>query len=262
VDHAAPPSSLTARLRAETFVRHLEWHAELPSTNDRALSLARETALPTPALIFAERQTAGRGRGANTWRSSAGSLTFSLLIAPPAALPRVRMPILSLAAGLATREAVASVAKAQSVKVKWPNDVYLNGRKLAGILTEVPPSVTDRVVIGIGINVNNSLDEAPHEIRQRAVTLREVLNQPVDVEDLLIALLIHLEAELHAFTLAGGLPPARWLPHCLLTGRNICLRTSASEIAGHCIGIADDGALLLDDSGMIHTVYAGEVIAF
>src|SRR5690349_2367368 len=125
--------AVVAGVRAETFVRHIEQHEEIGSTNDRAMELAVERDLPVPALVIAERQIAGRGRGGNVWRSGAGALTFSLVIERPAGLPRERMALLSLAAGLAAREAVVGAAPGHDVKVKWPNDVYLDGRKVCGI---------------------------------------------------------------------------------------------------------------------------------
>src|SRR5690606_15388684 len=133
-------SAIAARIRSETFVRHVEQHVEIGSTNDRALELAADPELPTPAIVLTERQTAGRGRGANVWQSRPGALTFSLLIDPPAGLAPERVPLVSLAAGLAAREAIASAAPGHIAKVKWPNDVYLDGRKVCGILTEVAQS--------------------------------------------------------------------------------------------------------------------------
>src|SRR5687768_5425088 len=135
------------RVRSESFVRSVETHDELGSTNDRALVLAGDPDLPRPALVLAVHQTAGRGRGGNVWRSGPGALTFSLVIDRPWVLSRERMPIRSLDADLAARDAVASLAPRRHVTVKWPNDVYLDGRKLCGILTEVPPGFPDRAVV-------------------------------------------------------------------------------------------------------------------
>lgn len=249
-------------VRAETFVRHVESHEELGSTNDRALELAADRGLPTPALVLADRQTAGRGRGANVWRSGPGALTFSLVIDRPEGLPRERTSIVSLAAGLAARDIVAAAAPGRVVKVKWPNDVYLDGRKVCGILTEVSPVAGDRVVIGVGVNANNGLSDASDEFRRRAVSLREMTGAKVDVGDLLVGFLVRLEAELAITAETGGLALDRWKPHCLLTCREIRLKTPAGESAGRCLGVTQDGALLLDGPDGPRSFHGGEVVAF
>lgn len=253
---------ISQRLRTETFVRHVELHDELASTNDRAMELAVDAELPLPAIVLAERQTAGRGRGANVWRSGPGALTFSLVVERPSGLPRERMPLLSLAAGLAVREAVASVVPGRAVKVKWPNDVYLDGRKVCGILTEVPPRFPDRAVVGVGLNVNNSLDEAPDEVRRRAVSIAETIGYAVDSAELLVSLLVRLESELQSFAEQGGVPVARWATHCLLTDRQVQLQSPAGEVIGQCLGVSDEGALLLDGPNGVQAHRAGEVITF
>lgn len=258
---------MVSRLRVETFVRHVEQHEEVASTNDRALELATDVDLPTPAIVLTGRQTAGRGRGANVWRSGPGALTFSLVVERPNGLPRERMAVLSLAAGLAVREAVATVAPGHVVKVKWPNDVYLDGRKVCGILTEVPPrgvlrEGTDRAVVGIGLNVNNSLDDAPEEIRRRAVSIGEVVGRSIETTELLVELLVRIESEFQDLAAAGSISAARWAAHCLLTGREVQLRNPAGGATGICLGIDDAGALLLDGSRGVQSHCAGEVVAF
>lgn len=256
-------AAIAPRVRAETFVRYIERHEEIGSTNDRALALAAaDAALPTPTLVLADRQTTGRGRGSHVWRSGPGALTFSLLIERPAELPRDRMPILSLAAGLAARDAVAAAAPGHVAKVKWPNDVYLDGRKVCGILTEVPSGTADRAIVGVGLNLNNSLADAPEEVRQRAVSVREATGVTADPGDALIGFLARFEAELAELAQAGRITTRRWSPHCLLTGRDVRLRTLAGESAGLCLGISEDGALLLEGPTGPRPFHAGEVVAF
>ena len=170
------------RLRTETFLREVEHHAEIGSTNDRALALCGETNLPVPYLILTEQQTAGRGRGANRWWSNDGALLFSVIInATDYALPESRWPQISLTAGVAVCEVLdaltnttnSQVARAHTVGLKWPNDVWLNNRKACGILVEVPPTRCGRLVIGVGLNVNNSFDSAPAELQLNATSLSD-----------------------------------------------------------------------------------------
>jgi len=252
---------LLSRVRAETFVKHVESHDEIGSTNDRALVLAGDAECPVPALVIAKRQTAGRGRAANVWRSGPGSLTFSLIVNRPA-LPIEQTPIVSLLAGLGVRKGVSSVVAGHSVKVKWPNDVYVDGRKACGILTEIANLAPGRVVIGIGVNANNSLAEAPQEIRSKAVSLREATEQAIDSIELLVAMLIAIEEEFSLAEASGGFDVARWSPHCLLQGRTVRLRTPREEIAGLCVGVSDHGELLVGSEAHIHACSAGEIVSF
>lgn len=253
---------LLSRVRAETFVEHVELLDEIASTNDRGLELAADADLPTPALIIAERQTAGRGRSANVWRSGPGSLTFSLVVERPTKLPIEQTPIVSLLAGLAVRRAIATVVAGQTVKVKWPNDVYINGRKACGILTEIPSLASRRIVIGVGINANNSLADAPAEIRAKAISLCEATGRTIAAVELLVATLVALEEEISIAEACGGFDMARWSPHCLLQGRTVRLRTLRGEIAGLCGGVTDRGELLIDTDGRTHRCAAGEIISF
>jgi biotin-(acetyl-CoA carboxylase) ligase len=146
-----------ARLSASGLVAGIDFHESLGSTSDRALGLAAEGAIALPHLVLAQRQTAGRGRGANRWWAADGALTFSLVLAaPPDRLPPDRWPQVALVAGLAVCDALRSLAPAAELRVKWPNDVFLAGRKVCGILSESVPGWRDRLVVGIGVNVNNS----------------------------------------------------------------------------------------------------------
>jgi len=253
---------LLSRVRAETFVKHVEPHEEIASTNDRALELAADIDLPTPALVIAERQTAGRGRSSNVWRSGPGSLTFSLIIERPATLPIEQTPIISLLAGLAVQRAISTVVAGRPVKVKWPNDVYVDGRKASGILTEVASSAARRIVIGIGINVNNSLADAPADIRTKAVSLREAVGRTIDSVELLVATLVAIETELSIAEAHGGFDVARWSPHCLLQGKRVCLRTPRGDVAGLCTGVSDRGELLIGTEVHAHRYSGGEIVSF
>ena len=253
---------LLSRVRAETFVEHIEPHEELASTNDRSLVLAADADLPTPALVIAERQTAGRGRATNVWRSGPGSLTFSLLIERPTKIPVEQTPVISLLAGLAVRQAIAPFVAGEPVKVKWPNDVYVNGRKACGILTEIPSAASHRIVIGVGINANNSLAEAPEEIRHRAISLHEASGRAIDLIELLVSTLVAFEEELSIAAASGGFSAARWQPHCFLTGRTVRLRTPREDVAGFCTGISELGELLITSEMREVRCSAGEIVAF
>jgi BirA family biotin operon repressor/biotin-[acetyl-CoA-carboxylase] ligase len=139
---------------------------------------------PEGALVLANHQTAGRGRLGRVWEDVPGrSLLISLLLRPPVPMPI--WPELSLVAGGAVAAAIGHDAE-----VRPPNDVFLNGKKVAGIL---PEATTGRVVLGVGVNVNHTADELPAETVKPATSLRVELGREVDRDELLLAILTELE---------------------------------------------------------------------
>ena len=125
------------RIQASGVVREVEFHEEIGSTNDRAAELACGGQLECPVLVLAAHQTGGRGRASNRWWSAPGALTFSLVLdAHHVGLPDQRWPQIALAAGAAVGEAIEKTIPQAAVRLKWPNDVYLAGKKTCGILVE------------------------------------------------------------------------------------------------------------------------------
>jgi BirA family biotin operon repressor/biotin-[acetyl-CoA-carboxylase] ligase len=259
----AEVENLLRRLKQETFVRAIEWHEEVPSTNDRGMALARDAAVALPCLVITGRQTAGRGRGGNRWWSSPGALTFSLLLRLDRnRLPLARWPELSLTAGVAVCEALRSFAPSADVLLKWPNDVYINGRKVCGVLIEIPSTASGAVVVGIGINVNNSVQLAPNEVQSRATAMCDVLSTPVPFADVLIAVLQAIAVHIDLLCESAEKVRSLWRNYDLLRGRQVIVRQQDACVAGDCAGIADDGALLLQTESGIQHVYTGVVEFF
>jgi BirA family biotin operon repressor/biotin-[acetyl-CoA-carboxylase] ligase len=263
-----------AHLKSRTFVRTVEIHDDLPSTNDRALDLA-SGAPALPALIVALRQTAGRGRGVNRWWAADGALTFSLVLEPDqATLPMSRWPELSLTAGGAVCTALLELLPGADLRLKWPNDVYLTGRKVCGILVEVhaverradrrsaPRAAHQRVVVGVGINVNNSLADAPEDVRRRATSLIDVAEQHFPLTDVLVAVLRQFDVDVQLLAAGDTRLRDRWRRLCLLSGRSVALHDGTRSIAGTCLGIDDDGALLLQTEAGPRRFFGGVVEAF
>jgi BirA family biotin operon repressor/biotin-[acetyl-CoA-carboxylase] ligase len=255
------------RLRRESFVSGVEWHATTPSTNDLALSRAADAELDTPHLILAEEQTAGRGRGKNRWWSGTGALMFSLVIDPAragvVALRSEHWPRVALTAGVSLCEALAALAAHLDYRLKWPNDVLLYGKKLAGILVEVPPAAAPthrRLVLGMGINLNNSLADAPAEIRSAAASLRDATGMEFDSTRVLLTWLTRFRENLHS--LAAGDPdlPRRWQERCLLSGQSVELQSGNRTVRGLCRGIDSEGALLVETSAGRERLFAGTLV--
>jgi BirA family biotin operon repressor/biotin-[acetyl-CoA-carboxylase] ligase len=207
------------------------------STNERARELASAGA-PHGALVTAAEQTAGRGRQGRTWTAPPGrALLLSLVL-------RVEQPALvPLAAGVATAETVGHHAR-----IKWPNDVLVEGRKVAGILVEGRPQ-EGWAVLGIGLNVAIRPDDFPPELRDSAGTLGR---EPTELEPTLHRLLDALERWLEA---DQDTVIAAWRARDALEGRRI----EWAEGAGKAVGIDDAGRLLVGTSSGTVALDAGEV---
>ncbi|MCE9548084.1 MAG: biotin--[acetyl-CoA-carboxylase] ligase, partial [Planctomycetia bacterium] len=252
-----------ALLSAETFVRTVEQHAEISSTSDRAIALAGSADVELPLLVLADRQTAGRGRGANRWWAGPGALTFSLLLdGATLGLAPHRWPQVSLATALAVGELLCDLVPPPLVRLKWPNDVFLDGRKVCGILVESPAAASGRLVIGLGLNVNNSTADAPPELRQSAVALCEIAGREVPPIDVLSPLLARIETQLARLTAADPELPDSWRPFCLLHGRSVQLQDHHEITTGVCQGIDADGALLLATSEGTRRFLSGTIVRF
>jgi BirA family biotin operon repressor/biotin-[acetyl-CoA-carboxylase] ligase len=246
-------------LQADTFLRGTEHHAEIHSTNDRALELCTVADLPVPYLVLADRQTSGRGRGANRWWSSDGALLFSIIVdAAEFALPESRWPQMSLTVGVTICEVLGKVSSA-AVGLKWPNDIWLNHRKVCGILVEVPPVQRGRLVIGIGLNVNNSFTSAPPELQTIATSLRDEDGAEYDRNQLLGEIMRQLDVDLRRLAVNDLSLPGRWQSLCVLRERIVSLDTSQQVVTGRCLGIAADGALRLQTHSGEKRFYGGIV---
>jgi BirA family biotin operon repressor/biotin-[acetyl-CoA-carboxylase] ligase len=189
--------ALDASLSQTRFAGKLHYFATIGSTSTHAMAQADEGA-PDGSVYFAEEQTAGRGRGAHSWASPAGTgLYFSVLLRPR--LSPGDALWFSLAAGLAVHAAVERVTSLQA-DIRWPNDLLLGRHKFCGILTEMNAEVTRvrHLVIGIGINVRQP--EFPDEIRRIATSLRIETGRDWPRQKILAAVLTELEDEIVALT--------------------------------------------------------------
>jgi BirA family biotin operon repressor/biotin-[acetyl-CoA-carboxylase] ligase len=248
------------RIRNESFVAHLEYHDELGSTNDRARQLASERGDEMPAIVIAERQTAGRGRGTNRWWTGAGSLAFSLLFDPRArGIERRYFPMLSLAAALSIVDASAPRLHDAGLGVHWPNDVFASGRKLAGVLVEA--LADGRHIVGVGWNVNNSTFEAPVDLAHIVTTLRELTGREHDRTQLLVEALSRLDGLLNRLATEPSAVGRCADGVCLQRGQELTIEAGSRRSTGRCAGIAADGALLLDTPSGRQMHYGGAIIA-
>jgi len=244
------------RLSASSTFARLVYSDTMPSTQDHALELARAQAGPLPILVVAEEQTAGRGRGANSWWTARGSLAFSLLFDPAAwGLAPQPVPERSLAVGVAIVDALGPRLHNRALGLHWPNDVFVEGRKISGVLVDVLPD--GQHVIGVGINVNNSFQGAPAEVHARATSLAELSGRSFDRTEVLLDVLTSIQQSLIESARFPAEFGARFDELCLQRGRELTLDVGQQRARGICAGIAADGALLLDTARGRERFYSG-----
>ena len=251
-----------ARIRHATIVQTIEHHQEISSTNSRALKLADDSQLELPLLVLADQQTAGRGRGGNDWWSAPGALTCSLVLEQHSIAADALWPRVSLTAGLAVCEALRDLVPGLNVGLKWPNDVYVQKRKICGILVEVPPQPSRNVVVGIGINVNNALASAPGSVAACSTSLVDEAGYTFDLTLVLIRVLEQFRAHLGTLATPDTQLQSRWQAFCMLTGRVVHVDAGVRRTQGTCRGIDRTGGLLVETAQGLEKCVTGVVTWF
>lgn len=239
----------------------VEVFAELPSTSDYALDHIASYHNRMPALFVARQQTKGRGRGARSWFAGDGALTFSALLSQAdTPIEPQDWPRSSLVAGVAMCQTLEQYVDAELLKVKWPNDVYLAGRKVCGILVEKRELANPVMCLGVGVNVNNSLEHAPPDVQQKAIALTDITHQQHFLPEILLEFLLRYRklSDANASSLEAMLP--YWREHCLLTGRQVETLQAVQHVTGECHGIDANGALLVQTSAGQRQIVSGEII--
>ena len=234
---------------------------EATSTNDIAISMAEEDA-EAFTTVLAETQTAGRGRAGHEWVSPPGVAIYLSVILRPN-LPTDKLPLATLAVGIAAAEAAATETGLDA-GIKWPNDILVNGRKTAGILCEACSSKTlpTAVVAGIGINVNTPEEALPPRPIFPATSLAVEANRPFDREAILDTFLEKLHDAVQRLEEPDGIDKnvARFNQLDALSGKTISgALPDGSTATGINAGAQPDGTLLLRTDDGCRTIVAGSV---
>jgi BirA family biotin operon repressor/biotin-[acetyl-CoA-carboxylase] ligase len=234
----------------------VEWHAELGSTSDRLKQLARAGA-PEWTAVVAEAQTGGRGREGRTWQSPPGGLYLSVLLRPRAE----RAPLVPLAAGVALAEAVSSLGV--RVGLKWPNDLLVADRKLAGVLAESSSAgaSVEWVVLGIGVNVALDPLRLPEELRSGVTSLHAEGATAAQPFGLAATVLARLGVWYDALREAPPRVVAAWRERALpWWGTLVEVRASGVTLRGRLVAVDDEGALVIEVPGAgLTRLVSGEV---
>lgn len=232
------------------------WYAATSSTNDRA-SEAAAAGAPHGAVYVADAQSAGRGRQGRVWQSPAGAGLYCSVVLE---VPARAVPLVTLMAGVAAADGIRETT-GFTVQLKWPNDLWADGRKLGGILAEVAQTggAGSRIVVGIGINVTAAA--LPPDVAALATSLEGELGRTVDRGVLLAELLVALERRVTGLVAgdeAGILTTWRELAAPLM-GRRVEWDAGDAVRDGRAAGLADDGALIVETSTGEVRLRAGEV---
>jgi BirA family transcriptional regulator, biotin operon repressor / biotin---[acetyl-CoA-carboxylase] ligase len=252
---------LLSRLgKTKVIGRDIRVFQETTSTNDIIEKLARD-GVKEGAVVFAESQTKGRGRLGRKWMSPAGKgLWFSVLLRPD--LRPQQATQLTVAAATALVRAVESETGLKA-GIKWPNDLLVRGKKIAGILTELNAEL-DRVkyiVLGIGVDVNQTANEFPADLRKIATSLKAEADAPVSRPELAVAILRELDHD-YARVCSGRFAAVadEWESYCTTIGQRVAIRIGDRQVSGRAESLGEDGALILrTDHGHLETIIGGDV---
>ncbi len=234
----------------------LTWYATTSSTNDRAMEAATSGAAHG-TVVVADTQTSGRGRLGRVWQSPAGAgLYVSAIVMAPGGV----VPLLPLAAGVALAEGVRAGA-GLDVQLKWPNDIWVDGRKLGGILAEAVSVQAEPSTVVLGFGLNLDAAALPPEVAGLATSLEIELGRRADRGVLLAECLAALERSVNALRdgRAGEVLAAWRRLAAPLMGRRVEWDSLEGVREGRAAGIGDDGALLVDTPTEVVQLRAGEV---
>ncbi len=253
------PAELKPLLETSVLGAVIKYQEEVISTNLLARDLARKGA-QEGTLIVAETQSGGRGRLGRSWSSPHGGIWFSMILRPK--VSPFQVPLYTLLTAVALTEALWQ-EESLKIGIKWPNDLLYEGKKVAGILTEVNAEVerVNYMIVGIGINANFDRELLPTEIQYKATTLKNILGRSVNRKALMCTFLKIWE-NLYLLTAKEGFLEMLdlWRKYNVTLGKEIEIKVGETAIKGVAQDIDERGALVLIDAAGDKKVFmAGEV---
>lgn len=261
VSKALSPLEIQRALVSHRLGKKIHWFETLPSTNIKALSLARQGA-EEGEIVIAEEQTQGKGRLGRSWSSPPYlNLYLSLILKPK--FPPNHAPQITLMAAVAVADTVRSFIPF-TPEIKWPNDILVQGQKIAGILTE-SSCESGRilfVILGVGVNLNFSKELMSETIRNKATSLLALTQRPVDRQAFTCRLIQSLDRCYGTLEGSGFVGiRRRWEGYFLLQGKKVTVEMPDGQISGKVVGIDMDGALIIEgEGGNQERILAGDVL--
>jgi BirA family biotin operon repressor/biotin-[acetyl-CoA-carboxylase] ligase len=233
----------------------------IDSTNDYAHKLAKEGA-KEGTIVLSESQTKGKGRLGRTWFSPPGANIYLSVILRPQ-MPTSQITLITFASAIAVAKSIRDIANLDA-DIKWPNDILIRGKKVAGILSEMGAE-KDKVkfaIVGIGINVNLDKKDIPLELIDKATSTKIESNSLIDRTNLICRVIENLEEWYNLFERKGINDIIKeWKSLAITIGRDVKVQSGNSFVEGRAVDIDENGALLIKDrNGVIQKVLSGDVI--
>ena len=251
-------SDVLQGLKTEVIGREIHILRVTSSTNTHAMEMASDGS-PEGTVVVAETQTGGKGRLGRTWVSPKGNLYLSIIFRPN--IPLRKAPLITLMGAVAVASTLKAVYNVQAT-IKWPNDIFVSSKKISGLLTEMSAE-QDRIkhiVLGIGINVNITLNALPAEVRTSATTLVEETGQKINRKMLLCQLLMELERWYRIFLGDVDCMLREWKAFNMTIGNRVTVQGMGESFEGDAVGIDTEGRLLIKlADGILRPIAAGDV---
>jgi BirA family biotin operon repressor/biotin-[acetyl-CoA-carboxylase] ligase len=247
-------------LQSEIFGRReLHIFDKTDSSNLQAFRIASQGAAEG-SIVIAESQTSGKGRFGRRWVSPSGkNLYLSVIIRPQ--IPTFTAPRLTLVAAVALSETL-DLLGAPGHRIKWPNDILFNGKKISGILTEMKGDCDsiDFIIIGIGVNLNSRSDDYPDEINDSIISLKEITGSEIDRIKFLNSFLLHFEKNYSNF-LHGRFSEIleNWIEKSSIINQRIKVKNHDEIFSGFVTGVTPDGNLTVQTDDGIRLVNSGDI---
>jgi BirA family biotin operon repressor/biotin-[acetyl-CoA-carboxylase] ligase len=250
------PTEVLPSLRTKFIGKNYYYFEEIDSTNN----YSKTKDFPDGTVIFAEYQTSGKGRKGRRWISSKyKGLYFSIVLKPNIEISHLSK--FSLLFSYSVFKTLKSFVKSD-LKIKWPNDLYLNGKKIAGFLIEssIENNLINKLIVGIGINVNQDIEDFPEDINYIGTSIKIEENREFNRNEIFLKLLSSLEKDYRKFLNDKHLDIKDIEKHLLWFGENVSIYEDEKFLlSGEIVGLNDDGSLLLKTENMYKRIYVGDL---
>jgi len=249
------PEEITLGLETKIIGKKFFYYESLDSTNTLAKQKIKKK-VPEGTLIIADVQTSGRGRKNRNWHSPEGGLWFSVVLYPH--IPPQKAMLITMTCSISAAQAIKEITGLKPV-IKWPNDLLINDKKVCGILTELDAEI-DRInytIVGIGINVNNSLDDC---LKKKATSLIKETGSKISSVKLLRSFLKYMDKN-YCKLISDDYGYIRdlWFSYSNIIGKEILVRDEKDVTAGVVLDVDNDGCLILENNDGVKRILSGDI---